>query len=87
MFSLSVVFALPEYETWLVPGAESFAAVVEERTATRIRVYDLSSALPVLRTFQPAQLRIIPGSAWSHATAVQSYTENELGILPSRRRE
>jgi mono/diheme cytochrome c family protein len=62
---------------------EAFPAVVAEQTPARIRVYDLSSALPVLRTFQPERVRITPGSAWSHASAAQMYSEGELETLAS----
>jgi mono/diheme cytochrome c family protein len=58
-----------------------FPAIVAEQTPERIRVYDLSSLLPVLRTFQPAQVRITSGSAWSHATAVQDYSETDLETI------
>jgi mono/diheme cytochrome c family protein len=60
---------------------DPFPAFVTEQTAERIRVYDLSSPLPVLRTFQPVEVRITPGSAWSHATAVEPYSEVDLEAI------
>lgn len=60
---------------------DPFPAVVAEQTPELIRVYDLSSPLPVLRTFQPSRVRIIPGSEWSHATAAQAYSEIELEAI------
>ena len=57
---------------------DPFPAIVAEQTPQLIRVYDLSSPLPVLRTFQPSQVRIMPGSEWSHATATQTYSEIDL---------
>lgn len=63
-----------------VDGAP-FAALVVEHTPERIQVYDLDSPLPVLRTFQAAQVRITPGSTWSHATAVQDYSETDLEAI------
>jgi mono/diheme cytochrome c family protein len=62
-------------------GEEPFAAIQVEQTPERIQVYDLTSPLPVLRTFQPAQVRITPGNAWSHATAVQRYSEADLEAI------
>ena len=62
---------------------DAFPAVVAEQTPERIRVYDLSSPLPVLRTFQPERVRITPGSAWSHASAAQIYSEGDLETLAS----
>ena len=62
---------------------DAFPAVVAEQTPERIRVYDLSPPLPVLRTFQPERVRITPGSAWSHAKAAQIYSEGDLEALAS----
>lgn len=62
-------------------GEEPFAALVAEQTQDRVQVYDLSSALPVLRTLKPAQVRITPDSPWSHATAVQIYSDTELQAI------
>jgi len=60
---------------------DPFPAIVAEQTPQLIRVYDLSSPLPVLRTFQPSQVRIMPSSAWSHATAAQTYSEIDLEAI------
>jgi hypothetical protein len=62
---------------------DAFPAVVAEQTPQRIRVYDLSSPLPVLRTFQPERVRITPGSAWLHASATQIYSAGDLESLIS----
>ena len=62
-------------------GEDPFPALVTEQTAERVCVFDLGSPLPVLRTFQPAQVRITPGSAWSHTAAVQNYSETELEAI------
>ena len=61
------------------PSGESpFPAVVIEQTDTRIRVYDLSSPLPVLRSFAAGQLAMSPGAAWSHEEAARGYSDAEL---------
>jgi mono/diheme cytochrome c family protein len=62
-------------------GEGPFPAVQAEQTPEYIRVYDLSSPLPVLRTFPPTQVRLAPGNAWSHATAVQSYSDADLEAI------
>jgi mono/diheme cytochrome c family protein len=62
-------------------GEEPFPALQVEQTPEQIRVYDLTSPLPVLRTFQPAQVRITPGGAWSHAKAIRSYSDADLGAI------
>lgn len=60
---------------------EPFPAMVVEQSAERVRVYDISSALPVLRTFAPAQIRMTPGKAWSHAEAVRNYSDAEVEAI------
>ena len=62
---------------------DSQLGAVAEQTPERILVYDLDAPLPVMRTFRPAQVRITPGSAWSHATAAQMYSESELEAIGS----
>ena len=64
------------------PGDEEpFPALIVEQTAERVRMYDLSSLLPVLRTFHAAQVRIAEGSAWSHAAVTRSYSDAELEVI------
>ena len=59
-------------------GEPAFPAVVVERSEKRIRVFDLSSPLPVLRTFAPASATVKDGSAWNHRDAVSGYADEEL---------
>jgi mono/diheme cytochrome c family protein len=58
-----------------------FPGLAVEQTAEIVRVYDLGSPLPVLRTFQPAQVHITPGGAWPHAAAIQNYSDAELEAI------
>jgi mono/diheme cytochrome c family protein len=60
---------------------DPFPAVLIEQTPARVRVYDLSARLPVLRTFVAGQVRITLGSAWLHSTAVQDYSAAELEAI------
>ena len=62
-------------------GEESFPAIPADRTPQRVRLYDLSSTLPVLRTFAAERVRLTPGSKWSHASAVRSYSGRDLEII------
>jgi len=62
-------------------GERPFPALLAERTESRVRVYDLSAALPVLRTFAAARIVIEPGSSWRHEQAVRSYTSSELETI------
>jgi mono/diheme cytochrome c family protein len=56
---------------------DAFPAILKEQTEERIRVYDLSSPLPVLRTFRPAEVHLETGGTWSHAAAVMSYSDSD----------
>ncbi len=60
---------------------DRFPALVVEQSPEVIRVYDLSSPLPVLRTFPAAQLSISPVSIFSHEAAVQNYSDAELDAI------
>ena len=70
----SVVTARPTNET-------PFPAVVVERTDERVRVYDLTAEIPVLRSFARARVAIEPGTVWRHAQAATNYTAGELQII------
>jgi mono/diheme cytochrome c family protein len=52
-----------------------------ERGTPRIRIYDLSAAIPVLRFIAPEQMTITPGNAWSHAEAVRNYSDAEIEAI------
>jgi mono/diheme cytochrome c family protein len=60
---------------------EPFPGLLVEQTADIVRVYDLSSPLPVLRTFAPPQVHITVGGAWSHAAAIQNYSDAEMEAI------
>jgi cytochrome c553 len=55
-----------------------FPAVIIERSDKRIRVYDLSAPLPVLRSFQPDRITLMPDSGWQHREAISDYSDAEL---------
>jgi mono/diheme cytochrome c family protein len=62
-------------------GEASFAAVVIERTERRVRVYDLTAEIPVLRTFRAASVTVEPGAEWRHRQAAERYTAAELETI------
>ena len=62
-------------------GEAPFAGLLVERTATRVRVYDLTAAIPVLRTFTAARIAIELGTGWRHADAAGNYTTSELETI------
>ena len=72
----------PENVVTARPAGEApFPAVVVERTEVRVRVYDLTATLPVLRSFAPGSIAIEPGTSWRHRQATRSYTASELEIV------
>jgi len=74
-------FETPGVVTAHPVGEGPFPAVVTEKTAARIRVYDLSSRLPVLRTFVPADVVLTPGSSWRHSDTANIYTDSEIEAI------
>jgi mono/diheme cytochrome c family protein len=62
-------------------GEASFAAVVAERTETRVRVYDLTAEIPVLRSFRAARVAIESGTVWRHRQVARNYTSDELELV------
>jgi mono/diheme cytochrome c family protein len=60
---------------------ESFPALVVERTAAALRLYDLSAMPPPLRTFTPAEVTLGPAPKWSHASVIGNYSENDLAAI------
>ncbi|MBZ5607713.1 MAG: cytochrome c [Acidobacteriia bacterium] len=59
-------------------GESAFPVLVAEQSQKRVRVFDLSSPLPVLRTFAPDAVKLTAGSAWEHREAVSGYSDAEL---------
>jgi mono/diheme cytochrome c family protein len=66
-----------------VSGGDRFPALVVEQKEDSVRVYDLTSAPPVLRNLRKAEVRFETGSSWSHAAAIQSYKDEELDRIAS----
>lgn len=62
-------------------GEPSFAGLLVENTEARVRVYDITGPLPVLRTFAPGQIALSPNTSWQHEQATRPYTNRELEII------
>jgi mono/diheme cytochrome c family protein len=60
------------------PGEPPFQGFVREQSEKRVLVYDLGSALPVLRTFAGGAVKVTAGSTWKHRDAVREYSDAEL---------
>jgi len=64
--------------TVVVPGEAPFPGFVREQSDKRVLVFDLSSPLPVLRTFAGGTVSITEGSTWKHRDAATGYSDAEL---------
>jgi mono/diheme cytochrome c family protein len=62
-------------------GEAGFPALLVENTEARVRVYDLTGPLPVLRTFAPGRVALSPNSSWQHEQATRVYTDAEMEII------
>ena len=71
----------PDVVTARPAGEDPFPAVVAEKSTTRVRVYDLSSRLPVLRSFAPQEVTLAAGATWRHTTANSLYSATELDAI------
>ena len=70
-----------ETVTVAAAGEAAFPGIVVEKSEKRIRVYDLSSKLPVLRTFADGAVKVTPGSTWKHRDAMVGYSDAELAEI------
>src|SRR5262249_11998894 len=52
-------------------GEAAFPALVVERTDAKVRLYDLTATIPVLRTFAARRVTIEPGTSWRHGQAAR----------------
>ena len=72
--------ATPEVRTAVIDG-DSMPVLVVGEGKRRTIVYDLTSAPPVLRTEDPARVKISAGSAWKHSSLMGSYSDAELSAI------
>ena len=62
-------------------GEDPFPGIMVEQSGPSVRVYDISAAVPVLRTFAAGQVRTTAGNAWFHTDAVRSYSDAEIETI------
>lgn len=82
--------ATPDVRTAAVNGeslAESVPALIVSQTRTHAQFYDLTSVPPVLRTLDPATLKVSEGTAWRHSAVVTAYNDAELTSILAFLRE
>lgn len=59
-----------------------FPALRVEQTSTQVRVYDLSSPLPVLRTLERSEIQsLVQTNDWPHQSVVTGYNSRELKAI------
>ena len=69
--------ATPQIETATAEG-DSFPALVLNGSGAQIKLYDLTSPPPVLRTFSKSAVTLAQGSEWRHEGMLASYKDDEL---------
>jgi mono/diheme cytochrome c family protein len=67
----------PRVQTAIAAG-ESFPALVVSQGKNQVKLYDLTSPPPVLRSLSPASVTLTQGSQWRHSSALSSYSDAEL---------
>jgi mono/diheme cytochrome c family protein len=60
---------------------DSFAALPADQRDDLVRVYDLTSSLPVLRTLRAADVTWSPAAPWKHGSAIASYGDRDLDSI------
>ena len=62
-------------------NSESMPALVVGNTRGAVIFYDLTTVPPVLRTIDPAAVKIAEGASWRHGSVVASYNDAELTAI------
>jgi len=60
-------------------SGEEFPALLAERSAQDVRLYDLTLSPPVMRTLSAAEVvSLVPNASWRHSNFVKDYSRSEL---------
>jgi mono/diheme cytochrome c family protein len=70
----------PRVATATLQG-ESMPALVVSRGKVRTVFFDLTTAPPVQRTVDSADVQVTEGSTWKHASAIATYTDADLTAI------
>jgi hypothetical protein len=62
-------------------NSESMPALVVGNTKRAVIFYDLTTVPPVLRTMDPAAVKVVDGASWRHASVITSYNDAELAAI------
>ena len=82
--------ATPDVRTAALDGesrGETMPALIVSQTKKRALFYDLTSVPPVLRTVDPATLKVTQGSGWRHESVIGSYNDFQLTSILAFLRE
>jgi cytochrome c553 len=71
----------PRVQTAQIHGEPPFTALIAQESAGMLRVYDLSSPLPVLRTVPQKEITLKAGATWSHRSVTDRYSRAELAAI------
>jgi mono/diheme cytochrome c family protein len=72
--------ATPQVST-ATAGGEAMPALLLGNTSRNVLLYDLTTPPPVLRTLEPASVKIAEGSTWRHVSVIGSYSDAELDAI------
>jgi len=64
-----------------IVGNDRFPALVVEQADPFQRIYDLSVLPPVLRTLGKGEVSFSGGANWSHASAIENYSDADLAAI------
>ena len=62
-------------------SGERFPALVVEQKSDAIRLYDLTTPPPVLRTFARGEVTLSGGSGWAHVQAASKYNASDRAVI------
>jgi len=70
----------PKVSTATLDG-QTMPALVVSNAMRAVIFYDLTTPPPVLRTADPAAVKLVDGSSWQHSSVIGSYKDDELGAI------
>ncbi|HYR90635.1 MAG TPA: c-type cytochrome [Terriglobia bacterium] len=70
----------PKVSTAALDG-QTMPALVVSNGMRSVIFYDLTTPPPVLRTADPAAVKLTDGSSWRHSSVIGSYKDDELGSI------
>jgi cytochrome c553 len=59
-------------------GQETFPALLAMQIPGEIKLYDLTTIPPVLRTFSSSEVKLSNGSSWKHSSVMANYNDTDL---------